>query len=179
MDLATWLRQWLSAHPLKEHSRGDRARYTAEVMERVRRLHEPAPAAVVRIRWVTWPRFALGAAVAVAVVFILVGRTEHPSSSLAQDIEHELSLLASVDESVALEPLDDADLAQDLEALDTLVLAEVQPAETDEAWIVKTLLLLEDVGEATPEAESGQGADEEQWLQDLQLLDEIELSASS
>ena len=114
---------------------------------------------------------------AATVVFIVVGRTEQPSSPLAQDIEQELSLLASVDESAALEPLDETELAEELQALDILVLAEAQPA--DETWIQETLLLLEDVGEAAPEAGPGQGAGEEDWLQDLELLDELEMSASS
>ena len=115
---------------------------------------------------------------AATLVFILVGRTERPTGALVQAIEQELSVLASVDGPAALEPVNDADLAQDLEAFDLIVLAGAQPAETDEAWIVETLLLLEDVGEAAPEAGPGQGG-EEDWLQDLELMDEMELTASS
>ena len=114
---------------------------------------------------------------AATVVFIVVGRTEQPSSPLAQDIEQELSLLASVDESAALEPLDETELAEELQALDILVLAEAQPA--DETWIQETLLLLEEFDQDGSETSGGSDTGKEDWLQDLELLDELEMSASS
>ena len=176
MDLAAWLRRFLSTHPLKLPTGGDRADYTVEVMARVRSLETPEAASVTARPWPAWPRFALGAAVVAAVVFIVVGRTEQPSSPLAQDIEQELSLLASVDESAALEPLDETELAEELQALDILVLAEAQPA--DETWIQETLLLLEEFDQDGSETSGGSDTGKEDWLQDLELLDELEMYAS-
>src|SRR3989338_5494238 len=51
MDLAAWLRRFLSTHPLKLPTGSDRADYTAEVMARVRSLETPEAASVTARPW--------------------------------------------------------------------------------------------------------------------------------
>lgn len=177
MDLATWLRQWVSAHPLREQSRGARAQYTAEVMERIRALGRPA--LVYRLAWASWPRLALATAVAAAAVFVVVGRVEHPAIPLADQVDRDVQVLAAVAEADAVMDLaadDPETLAQDLEALDTIVLAEAQPAQ--DQWLEETLWLLQEVGDDLPPDAAGETS-EEPWLDELELLDEFELTAAS
>jgi len=81
-------------------------------------------------------------------------------------------VLALLEES-ASEVLEEADLAVELETLDALMFAEAQPS--DEAWVLESLLLLEALDEDAPDAD----AEEDAWLEDLQLLDELELSTTS
>jgi len=179
MDLAAWVRQWLSAHPLKEHSRGDRARYTAEVMERVRTLGQPATAPRPVARWFAWPQVSLATAAVAAAVFMVVGRMEYPMIPLADQVDHDVQVLAAVAETNVVMDLaaDDLDtLAEDLEALDTLVLAEAQSVE--EQWLEETLWLLQEVGDDGPPDAAGETS-EEPWLDELELLDEFELTAAS
>ena len=196
MALAPWIQRWLSGHPLKAPTRLDRAQYTAQVMARVRALAPPPtwPVASGAVqRWVQ--RWRLGrqvrfraaklvggfatAAVA-AAVFVVVGRLEQPSSPIAQLVEREAEVLAAVEESDVLAELTDADdlevLAQDLEAMDILVLAEAE--SSDEQWLEETLQLFDEVGEDVTEETAGDAGDDE-WLDELELLDETELSTTS
>ena len=181
MNFATWLRSRLARYPLKEPPAFDRARYTAEVMERVQALGEPAPALRPSGPWLAWgPRLAL-AAVAVAVAFVVVGRVRSPGPEqpLAEQIADDAQLLAALDEPLPLAPVapDDAEeLAQELAAMDALLLAEAPPS--DDEWIEQTLNLLEQLEEDLPEDASDEPSGDE-WLDELQWLDDRDLAAPS
>jgi len=98
---------------------------------------------------------------------------------LATEITRDSQLLAALDDT-GLEPLGATDeveaLTEDVELLDLMTLAESPPSDAD--WIEQTLQLLEEIDEDAPEETTGD-TDEEDWLNELQLLDETELTASS
>jgi hypothetical protein len=56
-------------------------------------------------------------------------------------------------------------------------LAESSPS--DEEWLEQTLQLLEQLEEDTSPETAGDGSDEEDWLEELQWLDDSELSSAS
>lgn len=178
MDLQTWLHQWLRHHPVKQPPSSARDRFTASVMTRIRAVEEPAAVTVGVRRWVAWPQFGLAVAAAAAIVLLLVWTVEPPGARLAWQIAREVEMLVAVEESL-LEPLvatDPETLADDLEALDEIVLAEAAAAADDDRWIRQTLDLLESLDEEDAEVEAG---DTEEWLDELERLDEAELTASS
>ena len=157
MDGASWFRRWLSRHPLKEPSDLDRAQYTTEVMDRIRALEQPvavsAPAAARRrMLWLRPALVAMTAAAAVAVV-LLVRRSD----------QSQLTVVQGLDDS---QP----------ETARALRLAE-SPSE-DEQWLEETLRLLEEFDEELPEDVFEDWSDDD-WLDELQMLDEYELYASS
>lgn len=177
MDFATWLRRWLLRHPLKEPPAAPRATYTAEVMRQVSALHVPSltPAP----RWLAWPRLALVPLAAGAVVLILVGRSHLPGGSPAGQITADAEVLTALGQPLLPEPGSAGgleELAQELELADALVLAEAPP--TDEEWVAETLHLLEELDEE-PAAGPSDTAVPDEWLEELELLDEGELGASS
>lgn len=191
MDFSTWLRTRLARYPLKEPPAFDRLRFVAEVMERVNALGGPTPALRPAGRWWAWPRLALAAA-AVAAALLVVGRvqspgpgsvpaslTGDPETPLAEQIADDAQVLAALDEPLPLAPgaPDDAEeLAQELAAMDALLLAEAPPS--DDAWIEQTLTLLEQLEEDLPEGAADDPSGDE-WLDELQWLDEHDLAASS
>lgn len=195
MEFTAWFRQWVSGHPLKEPPAFDRARYIAEVMERVKALGEPTPALRPAGRWWAWPRLALATA-AVAAALLVVARVQSPGpgpgpvpasmtggagTPLAQEISDDAQVLAALDEPLPLASgaTDDAEeLAQELAAMDmdALLLAEAPPS--DDAWIEQTLTLLEQLEEDLPEGAADDPSGDE-WLDELQWLDEHDLAASS
>lgn len=156
MEFLTWLRSWLTRHPTKEPTDAERIHYTAEVMARVRALGplpggSPAKAPV--RPWAWWPRMAMAMATAAGLVFA-VSTAHQTRRQLAQQPQG----------ATASHP--------------SAVLAE-SPA-SDEEWIEQTLDLLEQIGEEPPSAETaGDGSDDEEWLDELQWLDESELSTAS
>ena len=202
MPFATWLQTWLIRHPLKEPTDMDRARYTAEVMARVkavgptteagtlptggvadgsaerrsRRLAEANLAPLPVRPWGFWPRLAVALAAATAGVAVFIGTRQDPSHKLAQAIATDAQLLAALDErDMDLVLDDDVDVLPDeLAIADTMLLAE--QSSSDEEWLAQTLELLDQLGEDTPPETASDGAGEEEWLEELQLLDEGELS---
>jgi hypothetical protein len=182
MDFADWLTSWLTRHPLKAPADADRSRFTAEVMASVKAQTQPRrdPASGAARFQSVWARLAVSLAAAAAAV--LVGLTVfHPSGSgerLATQLAQESELLASVGEPVhGWAIADDADgLAEDLEREDTLVLAEAPPS--DDSWVADTLQLLDQLDEELPDDASSE-SNEDDWLDELQMLDENELAARS
>ncbi len=178
MEFTAWLREWLVRHPLKEPRDLDRSRYTAEVMAKVKALGEPLPSSAPRYRWLTWPQLGWMATAAAFGVVVMVGTIERSHVRLAGQISRDVQVLSSVDDA-AIDALVESDpeiLADDLETIDALVLAEAAPS--DDQWIAQTLELLEQVGSDDATEPSGD-SDDEEWLDELQTLDEIELIASS
>ena len=182
MDFPAWIRQWLARHPLKEPACPSHTQYTAQVMERVRGLAPPPTGLLVRLgRQLVggWPRVALVAATAVVLAVLLVTRPPATQLRLAEEINQEAALLAALDEPLLLEAADDMEtLARELESVDTwMVLAESDQG-LDEAWIEETLLLLEELDAEPLWDDSGEISDET-WFEELERLDDRELSASS
>lgn len=131
MDLATWLRQWLTRHPLKEPADLDRAQYTAEVMERVKSLEPPLTTPAPAPWRMVWLRPALVTVTAAAAILLVVGRTAQPpipvvqvAEQLSEDdlwLEETLQWLEEFDEELpedVFEDWSDEEWLQELERLD-------------------------------------------------------------
>lgn len=164
---------WLARHPLKSPGETDRAQYTRDVMARVRALDAaPRRRPVPWSGW-TWPRLAVGlAGVAVAG---LVLRASLPAGRIAAQVERDTAVLVALGEPVSdVLPEDDA---AEFDVEEGLRLAEAGP--DDEAWVAQTLQLLDQLDEELPEEPSGEAGTEQEWLDDLQLLDEAGSSSSS
>ena len=186
MNFADWLTSWLARHPLKPPSEEDRVRYTAEVMERVKAL-APTPHYSDRsrapnlVRGWGWPRLGLALAAAAAAFACILGLHAASQHQLAQRAGRDAAVLAALGEPEG-EPFtpDDMDaLADDLELSDTLTLAE-SPSQ-GEAWLERTLQLLQDVDDESMEDLSGSAdpSNPDEWLEDLRDLDESEFAAHS
>lgn len=177
MDFTAWLRRWLSRHPLKEPPAASRAGYTAEVMRRVSALDATSP--MPARRWLAWPRLALVPLAAAAVTLLVVGRVHQPGGSLAGQITEDVELLTALGQPLLPEPGSAGgleELAQELELADALVLAEAPPS--DEEQLEQMLQLLEELDEE-PSAGPSDTSVPDEWLDELQLLDENEPGASS
>jgi len=183
MDFTMWLRQWLKRHPLKEPPDLDGARFTAEVMTRVRRLSASSPAEAPQGTRHPWPFMRLGlvAATAAAGIALIVGATARARRQLAEHIVQEAQLLAMIDETgLAIQEVPEADdpeaLAEEVEWIDQLtVLAEATPS--DPQGIEQTLQLLEQLDEDALEAVIDDPSDHS-LIEELQRLDEQEYSAT-
>jgi hypothetical protein len=186
MDFTTWLNTWLTRHPLKEPTHLNPADYTAQVMAKVNALTPPSVEAPVSspIRlWRSWPRLALvGASVATGVLLVLgrINRSQVQLVQEAQGIDRDAQLLTELGEPLPL-PSEDAEgieeLAQELHANDTVMLAE--STSSDDQWLEETLQLLDQLNEDLPATDAGESSDDEEWLNELQMLDEDELSSRS
>ena len=186
MDFARWLTAWLKRHSLKEPASRHRWHYTTEVMAKVQAL---APASRLEtmarrnhVVW-GWPRLALTFATAAAGVAIAVVALNHSTRQLAKRITQESQLLAELGEPVSgsVGGEDVESLANEMETMDALVLAE--SPQSDEAWIQQTMQLLNQLGEDAPDeatsspSKSDTASDE--WLQELEMLEQTDLAASS
>ncbi len=166
MDFSAWLRDWLSRHPLQEPPDADRRRYTGEVMARVKALQgatEP-PAVQPVSRWLRWPRVTLALATGAAGIVVAVGVLRftpppgHPAPA-SHPVVRGLSPPRAADEPAQ----------QDTQ------LAESSPGE--DYWLERTWQLLEELDERFPNEDTAESSDE-QWLEELQWIDESEMTAS-
>lgn len=166
-----WLRAWLFQHPVKEPPAALGRGYTEEVMRRVRATHTPSPA----FQWIPRPRlaFALATAAACLLIVSVVGGRE--ATRVAQHVEEDWQLLAELDEG--LDPLEPRPFEEELQAVDQLLLAQAGSEADAEAWIDETLEVLErlDAEDALPASEEGT----EEWLEELQQLDEAEFDRTA
>ena len=177
MDFTTWLRGWLARHPLKAPLNASQASYTTEVMQRLRALE--APNSMPARRWPAWPRLALVSVAAAAVALLVVGRLHRPGGQLAGQLTADADLLTALGQPLLPEPgaaVGLEELAQELELADALVLAEAPPS--DEEWLEQTLQLLEALDEE-PSGSPSDPAIPDEWLDELEPLDESELGANS
>ena len=180
MDLMTWLRTLLARHPLKEPMAHDPARYTAQVMERVKAIGQPALAPGSARPWFFFvPRVGLVLATVAAALALMIGLRHSSDARMTQQALQDSSVLAQLDgangDSVSTNDVDA--LADDLEHLDTMVLAQSEPS--DDQWIQRNLQLLDQLGEAPSDDPAGGASSDEDWLRELQQLDEGELSTPS
>ena len=182
MDFATRLQKWLTRHPLKSPADLGPTQYTREVMARVKALETTlAPSRTLpRLRpgWV-WPRLAVGL-VGAAALLVVVGIRPGQDRQLAERVTRDSAILASLGESVS-EVLPEED-AVEFEALEGegMILAEAGP--DDAAWVAQTLKLLDQLDEELPEdatGDAGGSGSENEWLHELQRLDETDLASTS
>ena len=183
MDFSTWLTQWLARHPLREPTAPDRAGYIAEVMARVHTLTQPAlhqSGAGPARRWLSWPgRLALAFATAAAGIVLVIGLRQAVGRQLAETITRESQMLAALDEEAFDQRLGGVEsLAEELEAGDTIVLAEAEPSD-DEAWVEQTLQVLDQLDDTLPDDRVDAPGTDESWLDELERLDQEELAARS
>ena len=172
MDLTLWLKTWFARHPLNGPTDGDRARYTAEVMARVKALTPPAPAPGPVRSWLPWPRLALTLATVAAGILLMVSVTRQTDRQLAMEVSQEPRVLAAREDTAGSEERVDETPA----AKEALFLAESPPS--DDQWLEETLQLLDELDEDALDDTAGNGSDD-LWLEELQQLDESELAASS
>ena len=152
MDFTAWLTSWLARHPLQAPDALDRARYTAQVMQKLTdEMPRPFPAA----RWFSWPSVAMVFATTAAGVLIVLAVGHRADRQLAQ-----------------LTPASPP--AHETRAL---MLAESVPT-SDETWVQDTAQLLEQLDEDASHDDANATSDEE-WLKDLQALDDGDLGANS
>jgi hypothetical protein len=181
MDFSAWFRTWMARHPLKSPDGVDQARYTDEVMAKVRAAHTPSVFRVPARVWLPWPRLALAALTAAAGLLVVSGTAHRAQRQLAGAIDRDAQMIAAVDELVPISPAGNGatpeELARELEIQDLLMLAEAAPATDDAQWLDETMQLLEQLDEDLPSDVSNDASDD--WLDDLKTLDESDLSASS
>ncbi len=180
MDFTSWVRRWLTQHPLKEPAETDRAQYTAEVMARVRRLAQPAPAP----RRVWWLRPVLVTVTAAAAVVLVVGRVNQAPIRVAHDAE-DGPMVAAVDKQPLIaQPAvpEDALVEEFAQSVEEFLLAEAlilaESSSEDEAWLEETLRLLDALDEDLPEGDTGDWSDDD-WLDELDLFEDEDFFVSS
>ena len=161
----SWLQEWLSRHPLKEPPAELQRRYLQEVMAKIHAAETPARAVDWQPRRVPVWRLALGGTMATALALSIV-MALYPRY-LTHQIEQEAQVLF---EAVGVAALNDADLEQEVETQDRIVLAEAVEDETLRLWEE-----LEDAGAGPADEESGS---DEELIKELQHLDEEELALS-
>lgn len=176
-----WLQGWLKRHPLRTPPAELQRKIRQEVMSRIRAEHASVRDRV--LRWVLEPRwsFALGGALAaalVAAILIFPARTaDHAAAPAAQEVEQEAQLLLEVGETAYLA---DLDLEGELRDADRLVLAEAVTTKPDPSWAefennAEVLDLLEE--DETQAAKTDRVTDEE-LLEELKRIDDAEMALS-
>lgn len=180
MEFLTWFRTWFTHHPINTPAPYDPTQYTAAVMERIRAAEQPARRPALVSSWLSWPRLSLAVATAAAGLLVIVSSVRQSHNRLAQAILQGSALLAAVNDA-NVDPAINGDvdvLTEELETLDTMMLAQSPPS--DERWVEQTLELLDQVGEDESSAnDSADLTNEEEWVDELRQLDENELSVSS
>lgn len=171
-----WLTDWLSRHPVRPPAETTPSDYADQVMRRVKTAGI-VPAAAWRPQPQWFVAFGTVAA-AIAVGFVvLTNSPERLSASLERDIE----VLAEVDEEAIGSLLTSSvdGIAQELQLLNQMRLAELEEVVDEEAWLEETMELLNDVeGIDAASGPSGDDQSLEELLQELEQLDATE-SASS
>lgn len=184
MNFSTRLTNWVARHPLKEPPHHNPAWFTAQVMQRVKALQQPARAsAFIRMQpWLSWPRLGLTAALATTTVVLLTASMQRTSGRLAEAVLRDAQVLDALDDT-AVDPAVNGDaelLAQELQLHDALMLAEALPS--DDQWIEQTMQLLDqldqDVAEGSASNTSAPSTDDD-LLNELQLFDGSELDVQS
>ena len=178
MEFTDWFKRWLRKHPLREPPSFDQARYTADVMKRVKDL-APSSARQYETRSMifSWPRLVFGGlSLALMAVLVVFATASYTGRRLAKEVTREAQILAELGEPVASSESDTEEIALDIQAADNLMLAEA--TKSDDQWIQETFQLLDQLGE-DPRTGNSNGSSDEDWLDELQMLDNNEPSSSS
>ena len=160
-----WLREWLQRHPIQDPPAHLQHNYVQEVLAKIQASENPSRAVAWRPRLQLGWRFALGGtlAAALAVTIALVRPPRYP----AQQIEQDAQILLEVG---GVTFYNDADLEEEAQVQDRIVLAEAEEEET--------LRLREELEEAGANPAEGEASSDEEWLRELQSLDEEEIALS-
>lgn len=174
MSFSTWLSGWLSKHPVKTPP-VDAQDYTRQVMARIQEAPAQRPAFSLAA---FLPQLAVGA-LAAALAMALLRPSVQPGVS---GLVAQAGLLAALDDAFPLEALDADDIGGLMEASDAIQLwtfAEDAAADSDQEWLEQTLGLLEQFDDPTSADASvdGGAAEDDDWLQELQMLDAVDLTA--
>ena len=185
MDFSNWFKEWLARHPLREPPNLDQAGYTAEVMARVSKQslsRSPQKACGLDFLWMMWLRIVLGSvSVALLSVIVVLSVSSYTHARLAKEVVNDMQVLAELGESVTpTEPEMDEGI-RDPQSEDALVLAESDKAvKTDDQWIEQTMQILDQLNEEDSKKGSVDGTpSEEDWINDMQMLDSNEFSSHS
>ena len=149
MDFATWLKTWLTRHPLKEPTTLDRADYTREVMARVKALDQSAPSPA--RSWFPWPRLALAVATAAAGLALVIWTANRSTPQVAQEPSPAPLTLAE-------SPASDDQWIQET---------------------VQLLEQLDENDGVSQDATGGASNSNKDWLNELEMLDESDVASSS
>lgn len=185
MNFEAWLRSWLSRHPLKEPPAAQSKAYTAAVMSRVKsELAQEEPQKTAGLSLWVWPRIPLALAAACAGIVVAVGVSQYRSTQLAKSLLRESQQLAELagPETEIIEADDVKTMASEWEAIDRLRLAEdnVSNKGADDAkWIDDLSKVLNQLDEDVSSDNSSSDKDTDQWLDELEMLDKTQDSASS
>ncbi|MBN1673929.1 MAG: hypothetical protein JXR37_22965 [Kiritimatiellae bacterium] len=172
-NFRTWLRHWLSRHPLRPPPADVQAGFTADVMRRIRAEPLPSRAKAIarpaRWRHVVW---AAAAAASVLVLLFAGGRARQRAAVRTAEAgaRHEMRLLIALDEDLAAPSGVDSGLGEDIVLAEQIVVTE-QAAEV-EAGLERLIQLFEALGEDPPEPDPDPDTDDD-WLRELLLLDQL------
>ena len=176
-QFTAWLTQWLSRHPTKSPSDAAGTSYTQDVMARIAAAsQQPAPA-----RWTAWqPGWVLAFGGAVAAVMLVIVLSHRSTQLARQNESSEIPQLARVlldagedPSEVALEVADPEEVANELIAMDRLMLAEAPPSTDFSQAIWQEMDLLNQLDDDTSDvdSESDKNGSDEDLLHELELMD--------
>ena len=174
MSFETWLHRWLTRRPLKEPVQ-TKETFTAQVMARVRELAHPEPAdtRVPLLLRLLGGRLALAVVTAALIGFVALRLVPHPTTQVAATPASEAApqRLAMLPGAVgAVQPA----------RPDLMRLAE-SPTQDDATWLEGTVELLDaldnDLGDDA--AATAEPSSEEDWVNELDSLDQSELASST
>ena len=190
-----WLRTWLTQHPVRPPAQGDDPAYARQVLTRIGRMQPERPSLTAGLAdalhaLLSPARLSLAAGGVLAAALFLVTTARQPQmpsqpqpAVVAAQITRDATVIAQAADA-ADDPLADVlnshAIEPDLRMIDQyMMLAEAGSVSADdEAWITQTLQLLNAVNEDT-DADTNDNASVDQWLKELQSLDESELKATS
>lgn len=187
MMFEAWVRQYIQRHPVKSAGQEeDKALFTSQVMERVREVPQPVAARqFVNAAWLprlARPRLTFAfAAVAAGLLVAFVGLRSATHERLAKDIVARAAVLAAFSDGEPLLDNDAEALADEVDAGEQLMmLAGDQPSSDDATWIEQMSQVLDQLDEGpSGAAASAPDSSDTNWQDELDTLDDAELSASS
>ena len=174
MSFESWLHRWLTHRPLKEPAQ-TRETFTAQVMARVQELARPEPAdtRVPLLLRLLGGRLALAVVTAALIGFVALRVVPHPAAQVAakpvsEAAPQRLAMLQGAAGPV-VQPA----------RPDLMRLAE-SPAQDDATWLEGTVELLDaldnDLGD---DAATADPSSEEDWVNELDSLDQSELASNT
>lgn len=151
MDFATWFKRWVAQHPLNVPPAERPDDYAADVMRRVRGLHEPSPAR--RVRYPVWHGWVtLTAGLATAAVGLILVLTLTPQSRIQL--------------TRAITPAPGG-------------LMRLADSSTEDSWMDQTLQLLDELNEELPADNADEGTSNDDWLKELDTLEQHDQASPS
>lgn len=183
MVFEAWLRQRLQRNRMKTATSAEREYFTAQVMARVRELPQPqsSPVGAALLSglasYLTLPRLSFAAAVA-AVLVAATAAHRTDTARLAADLSRHAVILAALSDNGPLLENDIEALADEVDAGDRLMmLAESASSSDDASWIEQMSQLIDQLDENAFTGTSD--SSDSNWQEELEMMDEEELSTAS